>query len=547
MSSALAELRRAVAAATPTERVEAVCRAWAALPSSRLTQLAASLTQQGRAESVPGANQEERERAWLQLAARATVDDVPTLLATPWSKQPRAALARLAALEQLGPDPRIARALLELDTGSRYPSGAGPQFWRAVYGLLLRWGSAEAAARIPRDARAFPDSSPWSGRRFVAIFEPLVVEWEGRWPVEPELSADVLELIERLEARLAPQRALHRALLEAIYARPDDDGARRVFGDALAEQGDPRGEFIGMQFAHARGELPMGERERMQRLLNAAGSRWMDGLDAQVSPLSVFHKGFAEEVRIATRAPDAGAPPWRLVRSLDVAAIATALSDFLRHENTRRVQVIRSLRGATLQELARNGSERSYRLMEVGFLGGREFATPAWTVDTLRLLAPIDESAWWLVGSSGRIKASRVELQITGSFERVGAVVRELEGRAPDVTAITFASRAAAWPLPWLGDWQLELTRVNGRFERARLLLNDAALEGVEAALGALAPDQLVALEVGSVARRGPAWRDETQRRVLEAVSSQQRLAKPGVELLKARGVTPAPVVYQGT
>ncbi|MGV3620764.1 MAG: TIGR02996 domain-containing protein [Archangium sp.] len=535
MSDVLLELSRAAGAASASERLAALCRAWALAPSKRIAELAVTV----RAAPVSGANQEEREAAWQLLAARATVDDIPTLLATPWSKKPKDAANRLMFFERFGPDPRVARALLELDTGNRYSSAAGHQFWRAAYSLLLRWGSAEAAARIPRDARAFPDSSPWSGQRFIAIFEPLVVEWTGRWPAEPSLSEEAVKVLERMESQRAPHRRLQRELLDAVYERPDDDTARLVFADALTEQGDPRGEFIALQFVHARGELMMGEREHMERVLRANGRGWLDGLDAQVAPLSVFHKGFAEEVRMATRAPDPGAAPWRVVTSLDAAAIATTLSDFFRHPNTARVKTLRSLRGATLQELARNGPSRHFELLEVGFLGGREYPTPAWTVETLRLLAPIDESAWWLVGSSGRIKAKRVELQITGSFERVGAVLREIETRAPDVESVTFGCRTAGWPQPWLGTWQLAFVRVDGRFTHANVLLVHATYDGLLEALNTV---DVASIAVHSVVRRGPAWREEVQ-----ASIAKLGAAKSQVDLMTPRRGPPSPTTFDGT
>lgn len=547
MSSCLAELQAAMNASAPAETVRALCRAWAVVPSTRVAVLARAWSQRAGAASLPGANQDARERAWLALAARGSSDDVPALLATPWSKKPRDAVKRLEVLARLGPDPRIVGALLELDTGARYPTGVGHLFWRAAYALMLRWGSAEAAARIPRDARAFPDASPWSGRRFVTIFEPLNVEWQDQWPVEPQLSADEVALLEKLEARVSPQQHLHGALVAAVYSSPDDDTPRLVLADALSEQGDPRGDFISLQFSHSRGELPMGERERMLRLLGASGRSWLDGLHTQVAPTSVFHKGFAHEVRISTRQPDPELSAWSVVETIDAAAIATSLSDFLAHANTKRVHTLRSLRGTTLQELARKGSARRFRLLEVGFLGGRDIAEPAWSVDTLRLLAPVDESAWWLVGSSGRIKARSVELQVTGSFGRVGTVLKELEARAPAVEIVTFAARTAGWPLAWRGDWQLEFTRVNGSFARARVSLHGAVLDGLEAALASLDEAQLTTLAIDVSVRRGPTWRDATQASLRKAVTAQRQLAAPNVELLKPLRLPPSPVVYEGT
>jgi uncharacterized protein (TIGR02996 family) len=61
------------------------------------------------------------------------------------------------------------------------------------------------------------------------------------------------------------------ALLAAVHADPDDLETRLVYGDALSEAGDPRGELIALQ-CH-RGSAPAGERER--ELLASHGNTWL--------------------------------------------------------------------------------------------------------------------------------------------------------------------------------------------------------------------------------------------------------------------------------
>ena len=56
------------------------------------------------------------------------------------------------------------------------------------------------------------------------------------------------------------------ALLEAIWARPDDDGPRRVYADALLARGDPRGELIHLSLAAAAGNREAAERARKLQL-----------------------------------------------------------------------------------------------------------------------------------------------------------------------------------------------------------------------------------------------------------------------------------------
>jgi uncharacterized protein (TIGR02996 family) len=43
-------------------------------------------------------------------------------------------------------------------------------------------------------------------------------------------------------------------LLAEVYASPDDDAPRLVYADWLQERDDPRGEFIALQIARARGK-----------------------------------------------------------------------------------------------------------------------------------------------------------------------------------------------------------------------------------------------------------------------------------------------------
>jgi uncharacterized protein (TIGR02996 family) len=75
-----------------------------------------------------------------------------------------------------------------------------------------------------------------------------------------------------------PRPAEQEALLRAINDEPDDDNARLVYADWLADNGQPeRGEFIRLQVAHAKAiradRLFAGE-EREQELLSSHGDLW---------------------------------------------------------------------------------------------------------------------------------------------------------------------------------------------------------------------------------------------------------------------------------
>lgn len=82
------------------------------------------------------------------------------------------------------------------------------------------------------------------------------------------------------------------ALLEAIWARPDDDGPRRVYADALLARGDPRGELIHLSLAAAAGNREAAERARKLQLQS-----WDESLPRGVTT-AALHRGFPSAYRV---------------------------------------------------------------------------------------------------------------------------------------------------------------------------------------------------------------------------------------------------------
>jgi uncharacterized protein (TIGR02996 family) len=535
------ELERAADAASLEEALEGVCRAWAACPSTRLSALARDLGRLVRVEAIEGENEARREVAWQEVAGRGERRALPSLLATPWSRKPAAALRRLEALGRLGPDPRIVHALLELDTGRRFTSGAGFRFWRQAYGLLLSWGSLEAAARVNRWPPPQGHASEWEAARFRVLFEPLMREWVTRWPEEPPLPAAALPHVERLEARAVPEGEAAGALLAAVQAAPDDDGPRLVFADALSERGDPRGEFITLQFAHERGELTLGQREQMKRLLQASGPAWFDGLQGQVDPVAVFRRGFLSEVRLATREPDASRPGWRTVESLDAAGLALPLAAFLTQPHLARVTSLRSLSAATFHGLLRECDSRRFELLELEQVAPMRGLAPRLETDALRLLVPPEEAMHFLAASGLHAVTRAVQLRALEGID-LAAVVAQLERECPGIRRLEVVGGHARWPLPWLGPWKVTLAReASGRFGSAEVLCVNETLQGLGPALASL-PRQLERIVVRTTARRGPLWRQS----VADLVRGSG--ARGAVELLLDKPVVmpPARVVHEG-
>jgi uncharacterized protein (TIGR02996 family) len=126
---------------------------------------------------------------------------------------------------------------------------------------------------------------------------------------------------------------LRRALEAALVADPDDRGSHMAYADWLAEQGDPRGEFISVQLALEDPRLPAGQRKKLQQreraLLRAHRADWLGPLAplAGHGLLVQFARGWIDRVAVdfLTR-PLASLLAWeprlRLVRRLSVSYAA---------------------------------------------------------------------------------------------------------------------------------------------------------------------------------------------------------------------------------
>lgn len=102
----------------------------------------------------------------------------------------------------------------------------------------------------------------------------------------------------------------------AVYANPEDDGARHVLADVLVEAGDPRGEFIALQM------LPRRTRKaelKLERLLERHRAAFLGPLTRAVRPKGqVWEKGFLVECRAELAGLLVDEPSWATVRRLEV-------------------------------------------------------------------------------------------------------------------------------------------------------------------------------------------------------------------------------------
>src|SRR4051812_39904946 len=110
------------------------------------------------------------------------------------------------------------------------------------------------------------------------------------------------------------------ALLARILEDPDDLAARAVYGDALTEAGDPRGEFVSLQCLLAAAgieriedflDLEVDAKElarlvaiqrRVQQLRAQHGARWLAELDLPADVAVEYRRGFPEAIQIGFHA-----------------------------------------------------------------------------------------------------------------------------------------------------------------------------------------------------------------------------------------------------
>jgi uncharacterized protein (TIGR02996 family) len=103
------------------------------------------------------------------------------------------------------------------------------------------------------------------------------------------------------------------------YENPDDTSLRLVYGDALTEQGDARGEFIALQCSRSEKQKP-SPRERA--LLKNHSRQWLGDLDFGIRKQGlVYQRGFLSEARECGTEGQQASPMWATVEALEFDAL----------------------------------------------------------------------------------------------------------------------------------------------------------------------------------------------------------------------------------
>ena len=158
----------------------------------------------------------------------------------------------------------------------------------------------------------------------------------------------------------------HDAYLRAILDRPDDDVPRLLYADWLEKQGDPRGEFIHLQYKLRRLAEDDQERRtieaRQQQLLSKHQAKWLGPLAALAGKALgwQFRYGFVEagELPVRTFLEHAETifqnAPLRAIRLFFLYGPGSVLEES-RHESPEvyqeQLEWLKDAGGATVEEL----------------------------------------------------------------------------------------------------------------------------------------------------------------------------------------------------
>jgi uncharacterized protein (TIGR02996 family) len=265
-----------------------------------------------RREALTAPSQGELQRKWLSVARRLDPGDVHRLFGTPWPGSWRPAQERVTALTAFPLDPRIARGLL--DAAMRYLS-LGSQPLHAEIGAALM---EIADPGIKESVEVAAHTRTQEQQPYLAVLERIA---QIRTAAAPAELLDEASLVGVSSDPLAE-------LWAACWQDPSDMPSRLVLADALQRSGDPRGEFIMLQFRVAQGLADAKVKRRIRELLGAHIDDWTGPLPGVIRSSCSFEMGFLTQVRLAPTndiRPHLAVNEWRTLQRLYIKASPLSL------------------------------------------------------------------------------------------------------------------------------------------------------------------------------------------------------------------------------
>jgi uncharacterized protein (TIGR02996 family) len=237
-----------------------------------------ALTEAAQATTVPDFD---------EAADAEDVVEAPRLVRRLREGNAAAAVGRIAKLEHLVNDPRVAaEAVALLEDPPWHATGSKP-FWTRLFALLARNPDSRSHARL----EAIRSSKLISGASMRGWMEAqrlkVLAETPGAAPKVPGAVTKALKSVKfkpgAARARPAAKKGVsEKALFTAVYENPDDDGPRAMLADVLQEKGDPRGTFIALQLASNAAET----RAQQLSLVRKHQREWLGELSSHLGYLA---------------------------------------------------------------------------------------------------------------------------------------------------------------------------------------------------------------------------------------------------------------------
>lgn len=254
------------------------------------------------------ATEEPLATAWLAATFRERLPidtDYNGLLDPHYARRKYAAFfARLDALGPLIPDPVLASALTRFVVDaplSTWDSHSSHEVYGAVLQLLARCRDVRQAEPLAR-LEETPQAGRAATRDFLAsALRPVIDALESVTIELDPVSRDAWRELGARRRGAPPATGDEEALRRVVWEHPDDDAARLVYADYLAERGDPRGEFIGLQVRLSHHEGAEKDRRRAESLLRSHQDAWLGGLKRLLTRVE-FHRGFLDRAALAQNA-----------------------------------------------------------------------------------------------------------------------------------------------------------------------------------------------------------------------------------------------------
>ncbi|MCB9675180.1 MAG: TIGR02996 domain-containing protein [Alphaproteobacteria bacterium] len=337
--------------------------AWWASGSARIADLIEVLPTPDR-EPLPGGPSPGADGEWHRVAAERDPLDIPRLLAVLVDCEPRQAAARVGALPF---DPRVTTALMGLLRDPPFRTPHGKRFWTAVLEHLVDVREARVRPVLEGAAEQVAASVPgrmgvWLADRCERAAGQVPSREDGSLPAAlVPVEVRLREALRRLRVARrdgADAAAIEADLLGAVYASPDDPGARAVYCDWLLEREDPRGAWMSAQLAA--GTAP---EIRETAVDSALRNRVLGGLAGTVT-WATFANGFADAVGLWATNPSVprsiGRAEWATVREVHAGPAAETpfvpvLREVLGHPVMRSLRVLRGPGLAVLEPLVEAG------------------------------------------------------------------------------------------------------------------------------------------------------------------------------------------------